>query len=76
MENLTRISVATNVCLEWLGTGRGPMRPDTESWIEATIKPDFAQDEIESECLESLRKLPFVLRKQMVQLLSQLAKAQ
>lgn len=66
MHHLVAIATATGVCLEWLGTGRGPVKPGEDAW-SATIRSDhFAQDDMELECLASLRKIPHHIRKQLV----------
>lgn len=70
MEHLVAIARVTGVQLEWLGTGRGTIRPAEDAWAPATHTEDYAQDDIESECLHSLRKVPFHIRKQLVTLIS------
>ncbi|MGO0999682.1 helix-turn-helix transcriptional regulator [Lysobacter sp. CA196] len=74
MLHLVAIAMATGVCLEWLGTGRGQVRPNEDAWTPAMRPGDYAQDEIEEECLVSLRQLPFQLRKQLVTTISLMAK--
>jgi transcriptional regulator with XRE-family HTH domain len=70
MHHLIAIALATGVCLEWLGTGRGPVKPGEDAWTPAMRTDDYAQDDIESECLDSLRKIPFQIRKQLVGIIS------
>ncbi len=69
MQHLTTIAMVTGVCLEWLGTGRGPAKPEQDAWTETMRIDDYAQDEVEAQCLASLRKLPIPLRKQMASIL-------
>lgn len=73
MEHLTAIALATGVCLEWLGTGRGPAKPDQDAWTETMRIQDYVQDDVEAECLASLRKLPLPLRKQLTAIISLLS---
>lgn len=75
MHHLLAIAISTGVCLEWLGTGRGQVRPVEDAWTPALRSDDYAQDDIEEECLASLRQLPFQLRKQLVATISLMAKA-
>lgn len=75
MHHLLSIAKVTGVCLEWLGTGRGQVRPDDDAWTPALRPADYAQDDIEEECLSALRRLPFALRKQLVATISLMAKA-
>lgn len=58
MGHLIAIANATGVMLEWLGTGRGPVKPEQDAWVPAVRPDDYAQDERELECLVSLRRLP------------------
>jgi transcriptional regulator with XRE-family HTH domain len=74
MEHLVAIAHTTGVQLEWLGTGRGAMQPSEDAWTPAMQVEDYAQDEIESECLHSLRRIPFHTRKQLVILISLLSR--
>ncbi|MGO1071632.1 helix-turn-helix transcriptional regulator [Lysobacter sp. CA199] len=74
MHHLIAIATVTGVCLEWLGTGRGLIRPEQDEWTLAMQSGDYAQDDLEEECLASLRKLPFQLRKQLVATISLVAK--
>lgn len=74
MHHLIAIATVTGVSLEWLGTGRGLVRPEEDEWTLAVQSGDYAQDDLEEECLTSLRKLPFQLRKQLVATISLMAK--
>ena len=74
MPHLVAIAVATGVALEWLGTGRGSIRPEGEDWGQGVEARDFAQDELEAGCLVMLRRLPFHLRKQIVGMLELMAR--
>lgn len=67
MEHLIAISIVTRVNLEWLGTGRGVARCDTDP---AALEPEeYAKDEVEAQCLRMLRALPWRVRENMVQIL-------
>lgn len=57
LSHLTQIACETDVCFEWLATGRGPTKPDPEAFSEAVVLKDFAQDELESRSLIALRRL-------------------
>ena len=58
MGHLIAIATATGVMLEWLGTGRGPVKPDMDAWIPTMVPGDYAQDEAELEALRALRLMP------------------
>lgn len=61
VEHLAQIAVITHVLFEWLATGRGPVSAD------ATLLPEqlpvapqlehFAQDDVETNVLQLMRKL-------------------
>lgn len=74
MHHLVAIAIATGVHLEWLGTGRGPMKPGIEAWANSVRIDDFAQDEIETDFLQALRQLPLTLRKQILGFMTLVAK--
>ncbi|QDH71841.1 helix-turn-helix transcriptional regulator [Marilutibacter alkalisoli] len=65
MHHLVEIAIATGVCLEWLGTGRGPIHPAEDSWTPAVNIGDYAHDDIEAQCLASLRRIPSRVREQV-----------
>lgn len=73
MEHLAAVALSTGVCLEWLGTGRGPAKPEMDTWAGSMLHADYAQDDLETECLGSLRKLPLPLRKQLISIISLLS---
>lgn len=75
MSHLIEIALATGVTLEWLGTGRGPIRADEETWTPAVQSLDFAQDETEYQCLQDLRRLPHQLRENLAGIIAVLAKS-
>lgn len=55
---LARVAVATNVCFEWLATGRGPCRPDAGQFdVAALAIHEFAQNDCEARMLALLRNL-------------------
>ncbi|ROU06281.1 helix-turn-helix transcriptional regulator [Lysobacter enzymogenes] len=74
MNHLIDIALATGVTLEWLGTGRGPIKADEETWTPAVQTLDYAQDESEYQCLQDLRRLPHQLRESLVAIIALLAK--
>ena len=69
MDHLMTIAVATNVSLEWLGTGRGTLVIDRETAHPAVNMTDYIQDAVEAKCLESIRKLPCNLKRQVASML-------
>lgn len=73
MAHLIAIANSTGVCLEWLGTGRGPVKP-VDSWVGVLSKDDIAQDELETQCLVSLRRMPRRVREQMISLMDLVAR--
>lgn len=75
MNHLIEIAFATDVTLEWLGTGRGPIKPDNETWTPAVRSLDYAQDETEYQCLQDLRRLPHQLRESLAGIIAMLAKS-
>lgn len=68
MNHMIAISLATGVRLEWLGTGRGAAR--NEDIVPALNRDEYAQDELEAQCLIALRRLPWKVRQGVVQMLS------
>jgi len=74
MLHLIAIAQATGVYLEWLGTGRGTIRPETDIWTSAAREADFAQDELEAECLLSLRRIPLRIRENLVSVITLVSK--
>lgn len=74
MHHLADIASVTGVHLEWLGTGRGPAKPELDAWIPAVRSDDFAQDELESECLTALRKMPLRVRESVVSIIKLVSK--
>lgn len=75
MNHLIEIALATGVTLEWLGTGRGPVKPDEDSWTPAVQSLDYAQDETEYQCLQNLRRLPRQLRENVAGIIAVLAQS-
>lgn len=73
MHHLIRIAVSTGVCLEWLGTGHGPVHPSDDGWIPATEPSDYIQDDIEAKCLAALRRIPARTREQIVDMIDLVA---
>ncbi|MFY2764479.1 helix-turn-helix domain-containing protein [Arenimonas sp. MALMAid1274] len=75
MPHLVAIAVATNVHLEWLGTGRGPVTMAAESWEAAVRATEFAHDDLEASCLDMLRRMPFHVRKQVAGVIELIARS-
>ncbi|HEX4854202.1 helix-turn-helix transcriptional regulator [Arenimonas sp.] len=73
MQHLIAIAGTTGVRLEWLGTGEGDWRKETGDWTEAVRREDFAQDDIEADCLAAIRRMPTPVRKQMLGVLKLVA---
>ncbi|HEY5971154.1 MAG TPA: helix-turn-helix domain-containing protein [Pseudoxanthomonas sp.] len=73
MSHLINIAIATGVMLEWLGTGRGPVKLDMETWIPALRPDEYAQDDRELECLAALRQMPVRVRSHVVGLAKMMA---
>ncbi|MDQ3287145.1 MAG: helix-turn-helix domain-containing protein [Pseudomonadota bacterium] len=56
--HLAQVAVFTDVCFEWLATGRGPCRPDgTQPETLALAMHEFARNDCEAKALELLRHL-------------------
>ncbi len=56
--HLAQVAVTTDVCFEWLATGRGPCRPEGNQLDMAALAiREFAQNECEAKALELLRRL-------------------
>lgn len=73
MQHLLAIAIATGVCLEWLGTGRGPVTPQVDAWASAVQRDLYAQDDLETECLGALRRIPFSMRQSLVLIIQRVA---
>lgn len=57
IDHLVQLAVVTGMCFEWLATGRGQARPGEGEFEQVATARDFAQNEIESQVLESIRRL-------------------
>lgn len=73
MDHMIAVAVVTGVHVEWLGTGRGPVRGSEDGWTPAVRTDEYAQDDIEATCLQALRKLPLQMRKQLVNMVALVA---
>ena len=71
--HLAQLACETQVCFEWLATGRGPCNPDAGQFDSAVIIEDFAQDELESRILQGLRRVSDRKREALVQLVELLS---
>lgn len=57
VDHLAHVAVITGMCFEWLATGRGHPQPAAGEFEEAVTLSDFAQNEVESQALEFMRRL-------------------
>jgi len=57
VSHLAQIACETNVCFEWLATGRGAPQPQAGEFDAAVIVEDYARDELESRVLSGLRRM-------------------
>lgn len=71
--HLAQIACETQVCFEWLATGRGPCNPEAGEFDSAVIVEDFARDELESRVLQGLRRVPDRKREALVQVVELLS---
>lgn len=56
--HLAQLAIATDVCFEWLATGRGPCQPDgTQFETTALEMQEFARSECEVKALELMRRM-------------------
>lgn len=73
VEHMSQIAHETEVCFEWLATGRGPCRPETGAFDAAVIREDFAHNELESRILQSLRRVSGRKREILVHIVEMLS---
>lgn len=73
VEHLSQIAHETEVCFEWLATGRGPCQPDVGAFDAAVIREDFAYDELESRILQGLRRVSGRKREVLVRIVEMLS---
>lgn len=66
--NLARLATVTRVAFEWLATGRGESDID-----EKGAEVQHQLDDIETQCIEAVRRLPKRRREAVCRLLLQLA---
>jgi transcriptional regulator with XRE-family HTH domain len=74
MEHMSRLALVTGVCLEWLGTGRGPATAEAANAAPAMLASDYTQDDLEAECLMAFRRLQLAQRAQVVAIMHVLLK--
>ncbi len=74
MQHLVAVAKATGVQVEWLGTGEGEMGRSQPEWCQGLMREDYAQDDLEADCLVALRSMPIQVRKQLVTVLKLVAK--
>jgi len=57
VNHLAQIAVETNVCFEWLATGRGASKAEPGAYDAALVLEDYVRDAIEGRALTALRRL-------------------
>ena len=67
--HLAQLASETQVCFEWIATGRGPSKPELDAFSTALTDQDFARDEIESRALLALRRVSGRKREPLVLIL-------
>lgn len=72
MDHLIQIALHTGLALEWIGTGRGS--PHAAGTQPTSSRIEQAQDELEAECLRSLRLMPRRLQERVVSMLSMMVR--
>lgn len=72
MEHMVAIATVTSTSLEWLGTGRGEPRKGLD--VVPADAEHLAQDEIEVQCLRTIRRMPRRLREQVLSILVAIAR--
>lgn len=77
MEHLIRLAMETAICVEWLATGRGPVRLEAGPAALPPVKPvsDAVPDPQEVELLMRYRRLPSNKRRIAMQILQVLGGA-
>ena len=71
--HLTQIACETEVCFEWIATGRGQCRPENGELDAALMVGDFARDSMESRLLEGFRRVAHKKREALVQVVELIA---
>ncbi|MFC4728355.1 helix-turn-helix transcriptional regulator [Coralloluteibacterium thermophilus] len=74
IRHMLQIAQVTGTCLEWLATGRGPVRIDQSETTAAVVLDDYAQDHLESRLLEAFRKIPRRQREPLVGMIEMMAR--
>lgn len=57
VEHLSQVAVVTGMCFEWLATGRGQSRANSAEFDVPMVLQEFAQNELESQLLQMVRRL-------------------
>lgn len=71
--HMAQIASETQVCFEWLATGRGECKPE-EGALDCALKvQDYAQDELESRALMGLRRVSMRKREAVVKMIELIA---
>ena len=70
LEHLIRIAVETNTGFEWLATGRGPSELDPLEMTPAVLVDDYAGDDLETQALLHLRRMPPAKKRMAVAVLA------
>jgi len=58
VSHLAHVAVSTRVRFEWLATGRGICKANGEELTVSTPAQDYVRDDLESNVLSLLRRLP------------------
>ena len=74
MQHLVALAKATQVQVEWLGTGEGEMNRIQPECCEGLTRDAYAQDDLVSDCLVALRSMPVQVRKRLVTVIKLVAK--
>ena len=65
---LVKLAVLTNVSIEWLATGRGPMTSQSDPHEVPAVDGEFVYDPAERRLLDAFRSNPGHLRQLILQL--------
>jgi len=66
VSNLCQIAVVTQVCFEWLATGRGAMNMGDTHQASAVVMSEFAHDELESRLLHAIRRMGSARKREVI----------
>jgi len=57
VSNMAQVAVTTGVRLEWLATGRGPVKIGASRQPSDVVMSEFAHDALESRPLHAIRRM-------------------